>query len=98
MSLHKLFQFDLLKVSLVLIGISAWSDFVCANGWSICILPQICGLVHVGARFVAFVFGAAILAHPDRSTWLFDFLNNRNKITETNVIQQTNISLNKFVF
>ena len=38
MSLHKLFQFDLLKVSLVLIGISAWSDFVCANGWSICIL------------------------------------------------------------
>ena len=30
-SLHKLFQFNLLKVSLVLVGITAWSDFVSAN-------------------------------------------------------------------
>ena len=62
-SLHKLFQFDLLKVSLVLVGIFAWSDSVCANRWSICILSQIWGLIHIGARFVAFVFGATILAH-----------------------------------
>ena len=36
-TLHKLFQFNLLKVSLVLIEISTRSDSVSSNRWPICI-------------------------------------------------------------